>query len=94
MISIQIEEHPEYDISIFATLYLIPLAGLSFTAAIPANTKHLCNIYTMLDQRRRRCADVVQMLYKSFVFAGYILVNRARRLLSHHRMKLVHLFKY
>ena len=25
----------------------------------PANTKHLYNIYTMLDQRRRRCADVV-----------------------------------
>ena len=24
----------------------------------------------MLDQRRRRWADVVQMLYKSFVFAG------------------------
>ena len=25
----------------------------------PANTKHLYNIYTMLDQRRRRWADVV-----------------------------------
>ena len=24
----------------------------------------------MLDQRRRRWADVVQMLYKSFLFAG------------------------
>ena len=24
----------------------------------------------MLDQRRRRWADVLQMLYKSFVFAG------------------------
>ena len=27
-------------------------------AIIPANTKHLYNIYTMLDQRRRRWADV------------------------------------
>ena len=36
----------------------------------PANTKHVYNIYTMLDQRRRRWLDVVQMLYKCFVFAG------------------------
>ena len=36
----------------------------------PANTKHLYNICTMLDQRRRRWVDVVQMLYKCFVFAG------------------------
>ena len=32
-----------------------------------ANTKHLYNIYTMLDQRRRRWADVVYMLYKCFL---------------------------
>ena len=38
--------------------------------AIPVNTKHLYNICTKLDQRRRRWADVVQMLYKCFVFAG------------------------
>ena len=36
----------------------------------PANTKHLYNICTMLDQRQRRWADIVQMLYKCFVFAG------------------------
>ena len=36
----------------------------------PANTKHLYNICTTLYQRRRRWADVVQMLYKCFVFAG------------------------
>ena len=36
----------------------------------PVNTKHLYNICTMLDQRRRRWADVVQMLYKYFVFVG------------------------
>ena len=29
------------------------------TVTIPANTKHLYNTYTMLDQRRRRWADVV-----------------------------------
>ena len=38
--------------------------------SLPANTKHLYDICTMLDQRRRRWADVVQMLYKCFVFAG------------------------
>ena len=37
---------------------------------IPANTKHLYNICTMLARRRRRWADVVQMLYKCFVLAG------------------------
>ena len=36
----------------------------------PANTQHLYNICTMLDQRRRRWADVVQKLYNCFVFAG------------------------
>ena len=47
-------------------------AGAHFTPEpeFPANTKHLYNIYTMLDQRRRRWADVVWMLYKCFVFAG------------------------
>ena len=38
----------------------------------PANTKHLYNTCTMLDERRGHWADVVQMLYKCFVFA----VNR------------------
>ena len=37
---------------------------------LQANTKHLYNICTMLDQRRRRWADAVQMLYKCFLFAG------------------------
>ena len=36
----------------------------------PVNTKHLYNICTMLVQRRRRWADVGQMLYKCFVFTG------------------------
>ena len=41
----------------------------------------LYNICIMLDQRRRRWADVVQMLYKCFVFAGtaVTLVCKAKR---------------
>ena len=35
-----------------------------------ANTKHLYNICTTSAQRLRRWADVVQLLYKCFVFAG------------------------
>ena len=37
-----------------------------------ANTEHLYNICTMLAQRRRRWANVVQMLYKCFAFAGIV----------------------
>ena len=37
----------------------------------PANTKYLYQIYTMLDQRRKRWAGGVYMLYKCFVFAGF-----------------------
>ena len=36
----------------------------------PVNTKHLYSICTKSDQRRRRWADVVQMLCECFVFAG------------------------
>ena len=46
-----------------------PGRALCGIAPYPANTKHLYNICTMLNQRRRRWADVVQMLYKCFVFA-------------------------
>ena len=35
---------------------------------IPVNTKDLYHICTMLDQRRRRWAGVVQMLYKCLMF--------------------------
>ena len=37
---------------------------------IPANTKHLYNICTTSAQRLRRWSNIVQMLYKCFVFAG------------------------
>ena len=36
----------------------------------PVSAKHLYNICTMLDQRRRRWTDVVQMLYKILCWLG------------------------
>ena len=36
----------------------------------------------MLDQRRRRWADVVKMLYKYYVFAGIIMDDRLPNLLQ------------
>ena len=47
----------------------------------PVITKHFYNIRILLDQRRRRCADFVQMLTKCFVFAGE--VNEMNRALGH-----------
>ena len=40
------------------------------TIISPVNTKQLYNICTMLDQSRKRWADVVHMLYKCSVFVG------------------------
>ena len=37
---------------------------------ITVNTNHLYNICTILGQRRIRWANIVQMLYKCFVFTG------------------------
>ena len=48
----------------------ITSSGWHYSAA---NTKYLYNICTMLDQRQRCFADVVEMLYKCFVFAGSYL---------------------
>ena len=50
---------------------LYPPVPLTISVLCPVNTKHLYNICTMLDQRRRRWADVAQVLYKCFVFAGW-----------------------
>ena len=41
----------------------------------PVNTKHLYNICTTLVQRLRRCSNIVQMLYKCFVFTGTDMDN-------------------
>ena len=42
------------------------------TRVYQVSAKHLYNICTMLVRRRRRGADIVQMLYKCFVFAGQL----------------------
>ena len=49
------------------------------------NTKHLYNICTKLVHRRRRWADVVQMLYKCFVFAGNEICDGALSLSLHNQ---------
>ena len=41
----------------------------------PVNTKHLYNMCTMLDQRLRRGADVVQMIYACFLFPEFSHFN-------------------
>ena len=40
----------------------------------PSKRKTLCGLCAMLDQRRRRWADVVQMLCRCFVFAGKVII--------------------
>ena len=60
-------------------LYHIRLHGgyhclSSVISADPANTKHLYNICTTSAQRLRRWSNIVQMLYKCFVFSG-VMVN-------------------
>ena len=49
--------------------------ALQCTTHVPANTKYLYNICTMLVQGRRRWADVVQMLYMCFVPANKSLTR-------------------
>ena len=46
-------------------------------ASYPASKKHLYNICTTLAQRLRRWSNIVQMLYKCFVFAGIWLYSTA-----------------
>ena len=50
-----------------------PMHCIALSWKHPSKQKHLHNICTMFDQRRRRWAGVVQMLYKCFVFAGMVL---------------------
>ena len=45
-------------------------AALNTNHVYPANTKHLYNISSTSAQRFRRWSNIVQMLYKCFVFAG------------------------
>ena len=52
---------------------LIVIRGAGLTKSYPVDTRYLYNIFTMLDKRRRRWADVVQMLYKCFGFRSDVL---------------------
>ena len=54
-------------------MYCIIYTSLDVAQNNLANTKHLYTICTMLDQCWRCCADVVQMLYNCFVFAGILM---------------------
>ena len=57
---------------------------------IPANTKQLYNIYTMLDQRRRRWADVVQMLYDFLCLLAFVLIYHVYSKRFSHRILNFH----
>ena len=46
-------------------------------ADYPANKTHVYNIYTTSAQRLRRWSNIVSMLYKWFVFAGYFFASYA-----------------
>ena len=50
--------------------YVCIIHSTQFFFPVLVNTKLVYNICTMLDERRKRWAAVVQMLYKGFVFAG------------------------
>ena len=65
-------EHRRRIGSTSVVLTALPRSSCPQSRSILANTKHLYNICTTLDQRRRRWADVVQMLYKCFVSAGIL----------------------
>ena len=57
-------------------------------SSIPANTKRSAYVGTMLDQRRRRCANIVPTLGERFVFAG-ILIETAYHSMSQHIVKKI-----
>ena len=47
-----------------------------YQGAYPANTTHLPNVWPMLGQRRRRWANIGQILGRCSVFAGYAPLRR------------------
>ena len=52
-------------------LWIVCYSTAVYVRATPQQTQNICITFcTMLDQRRRPWADVEQMLYKCFVFAG------------------------
>ena len=53
-------------------LYLFIIAASVYLIVYRiTNTNHLCNICTTMTQRLRRWSNIVQIVYKCFVFAGY-----------------------
>ena len=52
----------------------------------PSEQKTFVNICTMLVQRRRRWTNIVQMLYKCFVFAGIPTIKAVRLSLNHNQI--------
>ena len=57
-------------------------------SSIPAKTKRSAYVGTMLDQRRRRWANIVPTLGERFVFAG-ILIETAYHFMSQHIVKQI-----
>ena len=57
----------------------LSLINVGYTPSVPSKhktfVKHLYNICTMLDQLLRHWDDIVQMLYKCFMFAGLIFIT-------------------
>ena len=65
-----------YPISIWQSGYVPEVFFVNFNFAsapiyIPVNTKYLYNISTTSTQRLRRWSNIVEMLYKCFVFTVY-----------------------
>ena len=70
------KQHPQVNASGPERDILVFFWGGGGLSLHPVSTKHLYDISTMSDQRRRRWTDIVQMLYKYFVFAGHSLPAR------------------
>ena len=59
----------EFDLVNASTVGLyMPIESTQVNNNNPASTKHLYNICAMSAQRLRRWADIVQILYKCFLF--------------------------
>ena len=87
MESTQLSERRIHDLDVYQSKLII--------LQLTANTKHLYIVRTMLNQRQRRWADVVQMLYKCFVFAGVIAMwSMARSIVNHHNFMVLFFFRY
>ena len=70
-----IQENCIYIFGCICKIFVIPRNYFIFLlTAIPANTKHLYNTCTSSAQQLRRWSNIVQLLYKCFVFAYLYIV--------------------